>query len=441
MADLGNLTNLVAQLTNRLNDIETNAKKIDELPPKSEITLSDKLHISDNGVSKYTTMGDVINSIQARKYDHLVSVESVTNVGNDVIITNAVAEINGNNVTNGTPVTLFVPYAATGYHRIDHVLIDATGQIYLYQGNETTGIAIEPAYVLGTVLITALDVSDNSLITGEPVIGDDFIKRSEQFFIQSNIINGIINLSNITESDKRYTNIKVMGGNNLSKVTYNFAYEGMRSLLWNATNANIQIVSGQTFMQNVTITPNQIIEFIYSGGKLYLEGGVGGATETKYKSVTKVLYPNITGPQTNLVVGTITVPANYFKINQFIRCTVKPFYENPGNLNAKSIVIANRQFTTPLYMLWGTQQAGGMISNGIMNHSLIDNQKRIIQRSGSGGYPLDIGTGAASTLSRTPQSLTDVNFGIPIPFNIEITINAADTLKEIIVLIELFENE
>lgn len=53
----------VSALTERLNLIQSNAKKIDELPEQDTLVLTSKLHVSENGDSKSITIQDIVDAV------------------------------------------------------------------------------------------------------------------------------------------------------------------------------------------------------------------------------------------------------------------------------------------------------------------------------------------------------------------------------------------
>lgn len=53
----------VSALTERLNLIQSNAKKIDELPVQDTLVLTSKLHVSENGDSKSITVQDIVDAV------------------------------------------------------------------------------------------------------------------------------------------------------------------------------------------------------------------------------------------------------------------------------------------------------------------------------------------------------------------------------------------
>ncbi|UYW02125.1 gp58-like family protein [Flavobacterium agricola] len=171
---------LLRRLTERLNLIESNAKRIDELPYKSKIGNSDKLHISENGISKYITVQELLSAIETRKYDHILYINGLRISGNELQIDGAgwtILEL----VYNLTePFIKNVPYAAQGFVRTDIVIANTENNLEVIFGDENEGISFAPPIPPNTVLVTTLDVTDNSINnTPAPIGGDDYKSKIE----------------------------------------------------------------------------------------------------------------------------------------------------------------------------------------------------------------------------------------------------------------------
>lgn len=266
--------------------------------------------INDGAVdSSLTWSSQKITDIINNK-DGILSIGDLEINGNLLTIPAAATwRIAGITYSNQNSVTLSIPYTAIGYERLDNLVANTNNTFEIVQGVPTNGIAVKPLDQPNKVTVTTISVTDATINNQNDAT--NFIKKDEQVFYNSNInSSGVIGIAGAIGLNAY--NLKITSAlapaTSISNIIFSNNFEGKRILIWNATNANIQIVSGQTFIQNVTITPNQIIEFIYSGGKLYLEGGVGGATEKRTftkEGVWSVTNAN-TGIYTSLNNGSAT---------------------------------------------------------------------------------------------------------------------------------------
>jgi hypothetical protein len=89
------LEKLVA-LTETINTIKTNAKKINELPAQSVLDPGSEIHVSKNGKSERLEIQKIISAIKSSSYDRILAIGTITQVGNTLTIPGgAQAEIGG----------------------------------------------------------------------------------------------------------------------------------------------------------------------------------------------------------------------------------------------------------------------------------------------------------------------------------------------------------
>ena len=174
------VTERLAAITSALNAISTNAKKIDELPIQNTLDLASKIHVSDNGVSKSLELQKILDAFNSENYDKLISVGVISLVDNIITIpAGAMALINDFTLTTPIVTEITIPYTSSGLIRTDLLVFTEDSEIILITGTEGT-IAFTPPKPLNTVVVTTIDVADNS-IGGmiPPVIGSNFKTKLE----------------------------------------------------------------------------------------------------------------------------------------------------------------------------------------------------------------------------------------------------------------------
>ena len=153
---------LIAVLT-KLNLWEDNAKSIDELPEATEVIPLAKIHISDNGTSKALELQKLINASLSSAVNQITSIGEIIVDGNDITVPIATWKIANIGYSTSAPTIINVPFSASGTTRIDVFVANTSNQIVKISGNDTTGIAIRPNLPLNTVVVTEINVSQDSL--------------------------------------------------------------------------------------------------------------------------------------------------------------------------------------------------------------------------------------------------------------------------------------
>lgn len=164
MSDLSLLMQQVANLTERMNQITLNAKKIPELNPQIVLDPISLIHVSRGGVSEYLSIQQIISQVLEFKYNRLISVSGpITVLGNDITVPPAVWIMDNINYETIANTVINIPYAQTGYTRTDIIVGDKFNVIKKIIGTETEGISPTPNTPIDTVFITSIDVTDSSI--------------------------------------------------------------------------------------------------------------------------------------------------------------------------------------------------------------------------------------------------------------------------------------
>lgn len=175
------VTQRLAAITEMLNAISANAKKIDDLPTQTNLNPASKIHVSRGGISESLEIQKIIDAISSSNYDQLIAMGEITIDENVVTIPSGgqwlIDEINYGNIAE---IERTIPYCATGLERKDILVANTSNDIVLVQGTETAGITFRPNIPLNTVLVTELDVTDSTVSDPTlPVIGNGYVQKNE----------------------------------------------------------------------------------------------------------------------------------------------------------------------------------------------------------------------------------------------------------------------
>ncbi|WP_324069815.1 MAG: hypothetical protein RSE15_04740 [Flavobacterium sp.] len=194
MSTISYLASLVNQVIGRQNAIESNAKKVDELPHQNTLEPTSKLPVSRDGVSEHITVQQIISSIQNSNYNKLLSVGAITVEGTDIIVERGVSgQINGLLYTTSTDTTIPITLCASGFNRKDILVLTTSNTVIAISGEETDGaIVLAPTTpTTGAIYITEFDVSDSAIGTPiDPILGTSFKKKSENLEYSYPILKG-----------------------------------------------------------------------------------------------------------------------------------------------------------------------------------------------------------------------------------------------------------
>jgi len=179
--DLSTLVQQIVNLTNRLNAIASQAKKIWELPWQNILNPASQLHVSNDGDSERITIQQILDAALSYRQNQLISA-TVTVDENDVTVDSGAAwVINNVNHELASDFVDTVPYAETGYTRNDILYADSANQIHRQLGPETEGVSPTPNTPINTVLVTVINVTDSTIGNTDPPIGDVFeVKTNKQ---------------------------------------------------------------------------------------------------------------------------------------------------------------------------------------------------------------------------------------------------------------------
>jgi hypothetical protein len=114
-------------------------------------------------------------------FNYFNNIEGFNLVGQDLTLyANWAWTIQGGSHTNASDIILNVPYAATGYHRIDIVVANTLDTFELIQGVEVllANSPAEPSTPIGTLKVTSLSVTEGTISDPDtPTAGTDFVKK------------------------------------------------------------------------------------------------------------------------------------------------------------------------------------------------------------------------------------------------------------------------
>ncbi|UYW01807.1 hypothetical protein K5I29_02470 [Flavobacterium agricola] len=257
---------LLRRLTERLNLIESNAKRIDELPYKTIIDNSDKIHISDNGTSKYITVQELLSAIKSQKFDHIIFINGLNISGTLLTVESASWSISEviNSLVNKFEIE--IPYAKIGHSRTDILIAKRNNELQVVFGSENEGISFAPPLPPNTVLITTLDVTDNSInsmpgeiginnfipLAGTNKITGDLLSKKKTFTIGNSDFQIVANSAG---EDPSFRINDTTNGNSLltlkkDKAAFNvngswFTFENDHLYIWDKNNRQHVIGGGE----------------------------------------------------------------------------------------------------------------------------------------------------------------------------------------------------
>ncbi len=174
--DLTPIIQAIANLTTRLNQIVENARTIAELPWQSILRPASKLQVyNPENVSEFITVQQVVDATLSFRQNQLLSIGTITVVGNNVTIpAGATWVINNIDYSNASDIVINVPYAEEGNTRTDIIVADQSNNMYRINGPETAGVSPAPNVPLNTVLVTTVNVTDSTIGTTPPIIGTNY---------------------------------------------------------------------------------------------------------------------------------------------------------------------------------------------------------------------------------------------------------------------------
>jgi hypothetical protein len=237
------VTERLKAITETLNAIGTNAKKIDELPVQSTLDPASKIHVSKGGTSESLEVQKIIDAITEKNYSQLLAIGEITVSGLNVIVPAAMWVYEDIIYQTTAITTIPETLCAAGYLRKDILVANQSNQIILVKGAESETIRIKPNIPIGTVFVTEIDVDDVVIGTpSTPIVGDNFISKVSQSPRRS-YDNGIIDLENETRIIL-YTCTEI---NYINHLIPGQAYDGRQLFITNENEDESDIVIDNLF--------------------------------------------------------------------------------------------------------------------------------------------------------------------------------------------------
>ncbi|WP_445453083.1 hypothetical protein [Flavobacterium sp. 25HG05S-40] len=157
---------LLSQINEKYNQIQNNAKTIEEFDEQMTFLASAYIPISSGGITKKLNIQTILAAVVQTYIDRLIYVDEITIIDNDVTIPAGVqALINNLTYFTVTDSTFTIPFADTGKSRIDIVVMNNTSTLSVITGIETLGVAVRPNIPLNSVLVTQINVTDSAFTT------------------------------------------------------------------------------------------------------------------------------------------------------------------------------------------------------------------------------------------------------------------------------------
>lgn len=319
------ITKLVASLTEKVNAISTNAKRIFELPSQNNLDPASLIHVSRGGVSESLSVQKIIDAVSSGTYNQLLLIGEIDLTGNELTIPpNAKWKIDEVYYSNIAEIEITVPYCATGLERKDILVANTLNDIILVQGPETAGITIRPNIPIDTVFVTELDVTDSTIDITPPIIGDSFVKKLEsQDLIFDSEATTVIDQIDLIDDRSSISLIGSATDVKSIQLPLEFIRPGKPHFIKNRTNHNVTIWHNagtgnvKYFFPNelyLIIKPNEVIEFNLNSNdssncKFEYVGKIIASTDdvvegstNKYSTLALVLSYVLTG--VSFVTGT-----------------------------------------------------------------------------------------------------------------------------------------
>lgn len=278
------VTQTLAAITERLNAITTNAKKIDELPVQEVINTSSKIHVSRQGISESLAIGQIIEAVANSTFDEVIAVggttltfNASTNIYEILIPAIPIPTWRIGNVyySKNSETVIELPFAASGKFRFDILLMNTSNEIVVQRGVETSDIAVLPTKLIDTIILYQIYITDSIIGTPtEPFVGDNYIKKIDQGILP--IFGG-----ELTEITTDYLfGMYLLYADSLQKITFTTGYLGYRFLVKNATSTPKIIKHGFFTFSNAVdynVQVGESLEFYYIPGADFCYH-IGGTT-------------------------------------------------------------------------------------------------------------------------------------------------------------------
>lgn len=176
--DSNKIVQQIVNLTNRLNAIALQAKKIWELPWQTILNPASQIHVSNGTDSERITIQQILDAALSYRQNQLISA-TISVDENDITVDSGAAWIINNiNHELSSDFNETIPYAETGYTRNDILVGDEANLIYRIVGPETEGISPTPNVPINTVLVTVINVTDSTIGNAPPLVGEYYVLKS-----------------------------------------------------------------------------------------------------------------------------------------------------------------------------------------------------------------------------------------------------------------------
>ncbi len=365
MSAITYLTSIVSALTNRLNLIENNSKKVDELPAQTILEPTSKIPVSRAGNSEYITAQQIISSIQNGNYNKIISIGTITFNSNLLTVEPVIGQINGLIYSTNSNTVISIPLCAIGFNRKDIVVLTTNNTVVVVSGEETNNsVVLAPPVPLDALYLTEFDVSGTTIgIPIDPIIGTQFKKKVESLGYADPTLSGddkvvqfrpegssVYSFSNTSLNSLDGFSLDLIAGNSNAEAPY----LGKDIFIFNNKSNNLILkhdgsgASAIKFFFNdnndVTIPPGGKVWLKYSGNSFELVFKLW--SENTGSSLEKQQFTWTTGAQefttTNGIAQVLAVFRNGQQINDYTNDTTKVTVTETLNVgNVITVIYSN----------------------------------------------------------------------------------------------------
>ena len=278
---------ILTQIIQRLNDIQNNAKGINELGQATNGNKESAVYNTDTHQTQKLNLDAIVSS---NIPDGFISTDTEL-IDQDFIINSAQWYVNGqlNILEFQVPSLQYtIALAGTGLQRIDLFYGNAFGQILRIIGDEAE-VAVEPTLPANSVRLTAI-LSTDTGSTAEPIELNGFVQKIYSSYAKISTDIRTLPLdgrTNFVIGDE-FTTVPEFFGFSIPS-GYEHDFEGKRYVIRNLSSADCVLTpSGvdRTFAEAFTLEPGKGVEFDVFGGVLRMVGGVVGGGTTVHNELT-----------------------------------------------------------------------------------------------------------------------------------------------------------
>lgn len=295
MSLLNDLIDRVAGLTNRLNDIASNSKRTEEMPPMTPLERNSLIRVSKNGDSYKTSVQDIVGLFS--DFDGIVQMGTLEIVpdgaGEALKIPDTptpIWRINGQEYLKNTETIIPIPYANTGKYRTDIIVADENSDFQRIEGNEGDFIGLPPATPENTVEVTHINIFGDQIGDPSTPTLDGYITKASRNYKpislesttpQAIFLSQEISSFNVTIGSTPSATGTVISGfmlDTISATVFSNPYDGQDIFI--RTEAAIELEHGSNSVDipfwfadsaNLEIEPNIIVHLKYYKGSNRVE--------------------------------------------------------------------------------------------------------------------------------------------------------------------------